>query len=49
MIIRKDDLTNESINIGLWSSLCEFAGISVEESFNEEIEIEITKARKETN
>jgi hypothetical protein len=30
MIIRKSDLTNEAIDMGVWDALCEAAGIEPE-------------------
>jgi hypothetical protein len=51
MIIRKSDLTSSALQLGMWETLCEMAGLgSLEDSGlpseNDEIEIEITKVRK---
>ena len=42
MIIRKDDLTAESIAIGLWETLLTMAGVEPTRA-NEEIDLEIKK------
>ena len=39
MVLRKDDLTDYAINLGVWTSLCEAAGIEPEDDLDQEIRI----------
>jgi hypothetical protein len=43
MIIRKEDLRDSAIDLGLWSSLCDLAGVKTD---GDDIEIEITAAHQ---
>jgi hypothetical protein len=45
MILRKSDLTDDAIFLGLWDSLCDIAGIPASTE-NEDAEIEILEAKK---
>jgi hypothetical protein len=47
MIMRKEDLTDNAVDLGLWSSLCKIAGVEARrEEDGDDIEIEITTARQ---
>jgi hypothetical protein len=51
MIIRKSDFTVHAIELGMWETLCEMAGLdSLEDSGlpseNDEIELDITKVKQ---
>ena len=45
-VIRKDDLTQEAQNIGLWDAILETAGIGTESPYADEVEVEILKAKR---
>lgn len=45
MVIRKSDLTNEAIELGIWEALLEEAGIGVHSDGADDAEVEILKAR----
>lgn len=39
MVIRRSDLTNEALDLGVWDALCEAAGIEPEHYRDQEINI----------
>ena len=50
MIIVRSDLTEQAIDIGMWNTLCEMAGVSPDEDFGlpsdkDEIEFDIIKVK----
>lgn len=45
MVLRKEDLTDNAIFLGLWNSLCEKADVLPGE-INEDLEIEIVEAKR---
>ena len=45
MILRKEDLTDNAIFLGLWNSLCDLAGVEPGE-IDADLEIEIMEAKK---